>query len=417
MAEARFLAAADLHLGRPIASLPASLRDEARALGPFGAFERLVDLAVKERVDAVLLAGDVVDDDGAYFEVFSALQDAAAKLDSIPMLAIAGNHDANVLPKLAEAIDGLTLLGACGTWESRIVPTAAGEIEVLGWSFPDTHCRTSPFQTPPPPRRGRRIAMLHGDVDTPASVYAPFTAAHLRDHAADAWLLGHVHAPSRERLALATPAGYLGSACGLDPSEAGPRGAWLVRCGPEGVTLEQRALAPIAWASVSVDAAHVSVERLDAEVRRLAEAAAAGFEHARTVGVRLTLSGEHEAWREINERARQIECGQPWRCRDARVFIDRIDAALTTPVSLESLAQERSAAGRMAGLILELRSGGADALVREAGAQFATLGSERTLRVPDLGERTFPLPDARATLEREARAMLGDLLAHRGGAG
>lgn len=413
MADATFLAAADLHLGRPIASLPESMRSDARTLGPFGAFERLIDLAVKEEVDAVLLAGDVVDDDGAYFEVFSALQDAAKKLNGIPMIAIAGNHDAHVLPRLAEAIDGLNLLGKGGTWQSHLLRAGTGDIEILGWSFPDTHCRTSPFDTPPPPRKGRRIALLHGDVDTHGSVYAPFTAANLRDHAADAWLLGHVHNPSHQRLASQTPTGYLGSLCGLDPSEAGQRGAWLVRCDSQGVSLEHRALAPIAWAAATIDATELAPDALDAHIRQSAEEAAAEFEHAKTVGVRIALAGEHDAWQDLNERASKIEPGQPWQHRGARVFIDKVDARLTPPLPLDTLSKERSAAGRIASLILELQSDGADELVAQAGTRFSNLSNDRNFRVPDIGEHAIPLPDPRATLEREARAMLGELLAQR----
>lgn len=413
MADATFLAAADLHLGRPIASLPESMRSDARTLGPFGAFERLIDLAVKEEVDAVLLAGDVVDDDGAYFEVFAALQDAARKLDGIPMLAIAGNHDANVLPRLADAIDGLTLLGKGGTWQSHTVHAGTGGVEILGWSFPDTHCRTSPFETPPPKSTGRRIAMLHGDVDTPGSVYAPFTAANLREHAADAWLLGHVHNPSHQRLATPTPTGYLGSACGLDPSEAGPRGAWLVRCDSQGVWLEHREIAPIAWASVTLDATGLDPDSLDAALRQSAEEASAAFQHARTVGTRIALVGEHDAWQSFNDRARKIEPGQPWQHHDARVFIDKIDARLTPRLPLAALSKERTAAGRIASLILELQSDGAGELVAEAATRFSNLSNDRNLRVPDIGEHTLPAPDPRTTLAREARAMLGELLAQR----
>lgn len=414
MAEATFLAAADLHLGRSIASLPDALRDNARALGPFGAFERLIDLAIKERVDAVLLAGDVVDDDGAYFEVFSALQDATRKLDGIPMIAIAGNHDAHVLPRLAEAIDGLILLGQGGTWQSHLLSAGAGDIEILGWSFPDSHCRTSPFEAPPPPRKGRRIAMLHGDVDTPGSVYAPFTAAHLREHAADAWLLGHVHNPSRQRLASPTPTGYLGSLCGLDPSEAGPRGAWLVRCRSQGVSLEHRALASIAWAGIPIDATGLDPDALDRTLQTTAERAAEQLEHASAIGVRLTLCGEHANWQDLNARALAFaDLSRPWHVGGARVFINKIDARLTPPLPLDTLSKERSAAGRIASLILDLQSGGADELVDQAGTQFSNLSNDRNLRVPDIGEHTLPAPDPRATLEREARAMLGELLAQR----
>lgn len=59
----KFLHAADLHLDQPItglAEIPAHIK-ETLANAPYAAAERLFDLAVNERVDFVLLAGDVVD--------------------------------------------------------------------------------------------------------------------------------------------------------------------------------------------------------------------------------------------------------------------------------------------------------------------------------------------------------------------
>lgn len=414
MAEARFLAAADLHLGRPIASLPEALRPEARALGPFGALERLVELARHERVDAVLLAGDVVDDDGAYFEVFEALQQTIRGLGNIPLIAIAGNHDAKILPRLAKGMEGLTLLGEGGSWQTVEVQTPLGGVEVLGWSFPDTHCRASPFDRPPPPRKNRRLGLLHGDLDTSASVYAPCTSGQLRAHAADAWLLGHVHVPSIGGSAGASPAGYLGSVCGLDPSESGPRGAWLVRIDAAGASLESRAIAPIAWVRVDAPAEALTAHGLDATLHRLASDASVDYEHAQAVGVRMALVGEHEHWQEIARAADGLELGQPWTHLGRRVFLESVECRLSAPLPLERLAQERSVVGRIAGLVLELQSGGQEGLVREAENRFEEIGRDRNLCVPSLGERCWPLPDARASLAREARAVLSELLAQSG---
>ncbi len=411
MAEATFIAAADLHLGRPIASLPEALRTSERSLGPFAALERIVDLAVRERADAVLLAGDLVDDDGAYFEVFSAIQHAVATLDGIPMIAIAGNHDANVLPKLAESIEGLTLLGKGGQWQAHALPTDAGDVEILGWSFPDSHCRRSPFEAPPPPRAGRRIALLHGDLDASNSVYAPFTRADLRHHGADAWLLGHVHVPSFEALTNAQPIGYLGSACGLDPSETGPHGAWVVRCRDEQTTVEHRPIAPTHWARTAIESSAIDLDRLESALHEAANRESLDSGEARAVGVRVVVGGEHERWAELNERIATLDLGGPWTCEGRTVFLDRVVGRSGPSLQLESLAQEPSAAGRIASLILELEAGGADEIVERVAESFADLAGLRHFRIPPIGERAYPTPDARRTLVLEARAVLGELLA------
>ena len=64
MGRVTLLAIGDIHLGTRPSSLPENL-DEAgltvRDLGPEAALQRTVDLAIQDRVDAVLLAGDVVE--------------------------------------------------------------------------------------------------------------------------------------------------------------------------------------------------------------------------------------------------------------------------------------------------------------------------------------------------------------------
>ncbi|HMP79524.1 MAG TPA: metallophosphoesterase, partial [Pirellulaceae bacterium] len=64
MAEAfKFIHASDLHLDRPMQGLPevpASIK-KTIANAPYVAAERIFDLAVAERVDFVLLAGDILD--------------------------------------------------------------------------------------------------------------------------------------------------------------------------------------------------------------------------------------------------------------------------------------------------------------------------------------------------------------------
>src|ERR1700739_1949965 len=94
----RFLHAADLHLDSPLRGLeadpsaPAELIRGAtrRALG------RLVDLAIAEKVDFLLIAGDIYDGDWPDFGtgLFFAAQMRRLAAANIPVFAIRGNHDA-----------------------------------------------------------------------------------------------------------------------------------------------------------------------------------------------------------------------------------------------------------------------------------------------------------------------------------
>src|SRR3712207_2828658 len=94
----RLLHAADLHLDSPMTGLAAydgapvdDLRGATRrALG------NLVDLAIEEAVDVVLLAGDLFDGDWPHYGtgVHAVREMARLREAGIPVVTIAGNHDA-----------------------------------------------------------------------------------------------------------------------------------------------------------------------------------------------------------------------------------------------------------------------------------------------------------------------------------
>ncbi|XKL31415.1 metallophosphoesterase [Lactiplantibacillus plantarum] len=93
----KFLHAADLHLDTPfqgLSGLTPALQ-ERLVTAPLRALSRLVDLAVAEQVDFVLLVGDLFDQQGQSVQAQAALMTALARLNtaSIPVLLSFGNHD------------------------------------------------------------------------------------------------------------------------------------------------------------------------------------------------------------------------------------------------------------------------------------------------------------------------------------
>src|SRR5699024_6038280 len=112
-----------MHLGRPPAAIPDDLHARRQQLGPDIAWSRAVDAAVQHRVDAVLLGGDLVDQERDFFVAYGQLKAGVQKLaaSGIRILAVAGNHDTEVLPRLADEIDALELLGRNGQWQTQKV--------------------------------------------------------------------------------------------------------------------------------------------------------------------------------------------------------------------------------------------------------------------------------------------------------
>ena len=318
----KLLCVGDIHLGRQPARLPAGLADELKAseLGPAAAWRLAVDFALRDEVDAVLLAGDVVEQEDDFYEAYGDLRRGVDRLAAAGtrVLAVSGNHDVQVLPRLADAVPGFELLGRGGAWEVKGVPGRDGRrVQVLGWSFPERRVSTSPLAAHDLPvldrGSGPIIGLLHCDRDAAGSPYAPVRSAELADTPADAWLLGHIHKP--ERLAPPRPIGYLGSLTGLDPGEAGPRGPWRLEYAGSELALEHLPLAPLRWEEVEVALDGLeSAENVDAlavsALDALHERLAAERFRPRAVGCRLRFTGRSAHRRAVE---RSLAAGDPLR--------------------------------------------------------------------------------------------------------
>jgi len=422
----RLLCLADIHLGRQPARLPDAVRERVgtRALGPAGAWARAVDYALACGVDAVLIAGDVVEQHDDFHEAFVDLRSGVERLTraGIRVLGVTGNHDVSVLPRLAETIAAFELLGVGGTWEAADLDAGdARGVRVVGWSFPEARVRTSPLASALPARGPRAtIGLLHCDRDQPRSPYAPVRSSELQAAPVDAWLLGHIHRPD-DLGGGEGPSGYLGSLTGLDPGEDGEHGAWLVSIDAAGrVGAEQVPLAPLRWAELDVAVGDLSAaedvhQRIVARLDELHAMIAEQTQRPLAVGCRLRLTG-HTALRRAIERT--LTGDDPTATpgeRDGIVYFVhdwRLD--LLPAIDLEAAAESRDPAGRLAHKLLVLRGG--DSVERRELIQAARERMEAVVRRQPYNALGVDAPDdeeVAATLEAAARRALDDLLAQR----
>src|SRR6056297_709375 len=192
----KILATADLHLGRKSSALP----PEAEPHSTRHSWKRLVDWAIRHQVDVLLLAGDIVDEDNRYFEATGPLQSGFSRLEQegVEVFMIAGNHDFDVLEQIIRhhSYKHVHLMGANGRWEKITHTIQEEKIQFAGWSFTHKHEREDPLagfdQLNLDPGQ-ITIGLLHGDLYTPDSLYAPVTSAQLESKPVDAWIMGHIH--------------------------------------------------------------------------------------------------------------------------------------------------------------------------------------------------------------------------------
>ncbi len=388
------LCVGDIHLGRRPSRLPEGIGDWLRPeeLAPSAAWAAAVEAAIARRVDALLLAGDVVDAEDDFFEAYTHLRRGVDRLleAGIRVLGVAGNHDVRVLPRLAAEIEGFVLLGAGGEWRIEALRDRAGHeiARVLGWSFAEREQRASPLDGLPGGLGGETplLGLLHCDLGATRSRYAPVARGALADSAPDAWLLGHVHKP--DSMQGPRPIGYLGSLVGLDPGETGARGPWLLRLGdgPGGIEMSQLPLAPLRWEiqELRVDDLERS-ERLEEGVVGALEALhgrlADGLGKTSAVGCRIRVVGECERFLELDAAIAAADPGALLRRFEGVVyFVEGIENRARPARDLAAMARGDDPAALLARRLLLLEAD------------------------PDDAERAELIRRARAALEAEARA-------------
>lgn len=98
--------------------------------------------------------------------------------------------------------------------------------------------------------------MYHGSVGTEGSSYAPFSVGDLLSKNYDYWALGHIH--KRQTLNQRPFVGYSGNLQGLNLTETGPKGYYLVSDDTGRLVPTFVAVAPVVWHEVTFD--HVADE-------------------------------------------------------------------------------------------------------------------------------------------------------------
>lgn len=266
----KLLHLADIHLGASYSGFGALARQ--RGMDVLDAFRRLPDIATEERVDAVLVAGDLFDGPQAPPEAMAAVRETLRRFVDlcIPVFMVPGNHDAVTLrldpyrelargsrvvvqtgeerPDRPWPVDderGLRLaekhsayiLAAPRFGDPVRIETENGPLLVYGIAFDGAECRDplATFQRVEGP--GVHVALLHASVHDVGHWKASgssltTTTEALKSLDVDYIALGDHHRPRLPEDFGGVPACYPGSFAGCDLTETGPRGYVVVTAAP-----------------------------------------------------------------------------------------------------------------------------------------------------------------------------------------
>ena len=353
----RFIHAADLHIDSPLRGLDRydgapveRLRTATRS-----AFERLIDTAISEHVDFLLLAGDIYDCDWQDFHtgLFFRGQMVRLEREGIRVFIVQGNHDAQgVISKQLVLPPNVTVFSSRAAHTIRLDDRS---VAIHGRSFPERAVDEDLVPSYPPPVPGFfNIGLLHTSLTGRAGhdTYAPTDLPTLNHKGYDYWALGHVHA--REVIAERPRIVFPGNLQGRHAKETGPKGCELVTVEAGRIESEFVALDVVRWNQliVSLD----GVQRLEA----LGEA----FRHAlepvltgamdRLHAVRVTLTGSTELHRLEASQPGTLAAAMYGAAQDigeAEVWIEQVRLDLTTPLDRVQTAQRQDAVGELVRLV------------------------------------------------------------------
>lgn len=267
----KFIHTADIHLDSPLVGLAAYkdapvdlLRTVTR-----DAFTRLVDVAIEESVDFMVIAGDLYDGTWRDYNTGHFFCREMGRLNKvgIPVYLLFGNHDAE-----SEMTKKLTLPANVHTFDARKANTfriEALKLALHGRSYKEAATFENLVSGYPTPVAGwLNIGVLHTALGGYAehANYAPCSLAELNAKGYDYWALGHVH--EHAILQKSPWVVFPGNLQGRHIRETGARGAVLVTADEVGIQSVERLLVDtLRWHVVEVDASQASTMQ---EVVRLA---------------------------------------------------------------------------------------------------------------------------------------------------
>ena len=377
----KILATGDLHIGNQSSRIPGialegSLNQEDFSCGKM--WERLVECATEQKVDLVLLSGDIVHKNTGYLAAIGRLERGLTKLydAGIQTYATGGNHDYRVFQELAqslETISGFHTIRKKGEWE-YLEYEKEGELlaRIHGWCFPDQHHTENPLMGYSPPQDEDAvvptIGLLHANLDyPPGDKYAPVPLTDLQSKENVAiWVLGHQHAPTpKEALAGRPIVFYPGSPQAMKPGENGDHGPWIIEIDDSSTvsSCQQLPLSSVRYDEWPIDITDCENEDLKItiqnEATRYAETTLSDLKHPPHLALlRLVLSGEsaaHQGYRN-EEFAESIYSEDLSSTGETEIYVEKIIDDSRPVIDLAEVAERKDPMGVIARLIIDLES-------------------------------------------------------------
>lgn len=317
MTQIKFIHAADLHLDSPFIGLnhlPESIFQLVKE-STFQSFEKMIDLAIKEKVDFILISGDVYDGEDRSLRAQLFFQKQMERLDQngIHAYVIYGNHDHTSgqsfhldLPENVYVFSDQEVECVNFERDGKLITS------IYGFSYPDravfeNMSKKYNRKTNAP----YHIALLHGSIsgENEHEPYCSFKLSDLLEKNFDYWALGHIH--KRQILHEQSPTViYSGNLQGRHMKEIGEKGVYLVHFHEKNVSYQFQPLSTIVFQEFSIDLSDIqSISQLISYVQEKKEAFRMKYNGT---FCKLTLTGRTSLFEELHKEGVLEEIQELW---------------------------------------------------------------------------------------------------------
>jgi exonuclease SbcD len=406
----KFIHCADVHLDTPLQGLaeyPGAPIKEIRN-ATRRAFEKVLDAAISESVDFLIIAGDLYDTGLKSFEsaLFFNKQMARLADAGIEVYLIYGNHDA--ASKLIKQLRPPKNVHIFRSTEAHTLSNEKLRLVIHGQSFSTPEITEDLAANYPPPLPGAfNIGVLHTNLGGASdhANYAPCSLQTLKSKGYQYWALGHVH--NRQVLCADPYIVYPGNIQGRHGKEQGEKSCELVTVGEAGaISISPISTSVVPWIETGIDAS--GCQNADEVYDKLRTALGSVVLQAkeRVTAVRLKISGATDAHVELNrdpDQVRNETISIANECGNGLLWIERVQVATVPRFDRASLLTRDDPVGEIVRIVAGLRSNPADL------DNFSSIQELRKKLPPDLAEGAEPIeldtPTLVAALE-EAEGLL-----------
>ena len=416
----KFIHTADIHLDSPLKGLEThedapveEIRGATRR-----AFDNLIEMALDESVDFILIAGDLYDGDWKNFQtgLFFAGRMGRLRKAGIKVFIVSGNHDAaSQITKAMPLPDNVTLFTSDKPQSVKLDNLG---VIIHGQSYSQRAVTENlAVQYPRYNANYFNIGLLHTALAGRAGHedYAPCSQDDLKAKGYDYWALGHVH--KREVVSEDPWIVFPGNVQGRHIREPGSKGATLVTVeGGRIAAVEERDLDVLRWAVCRVDLSGCETVDSVYDAVRLALERELDRVDDKPLALRLILTGKCPMHARLLDRTVQwTEEFKGIAVGLGEVWLENVKFQTRRNVDFEKILEEDTPIAGLLRSVRQLEIDG-DALIGLA-PELETLKSKLPAEIHD-GVDPFldPSPDRVRQLRSEVQELLIAKLLEHGGA-